>query len=119
MDAMLYGLRNNFIGRLSDTAIDNRHAAIGGSDRDLLRPIRMAVEPRFADEKFRGRSKLASKCCNRFADLVGRSFRLATHNKSQPGRRPVFAEDPPQALAPFAGRSARLGAGGRRLPDIA
>ena len=35
------------------------------------------------------------------------------------GRRAVFAEDTAQGLAPFAGGDARLGAGDRRLHDVA
>ena len=119
MHRALLGARiDDFGRRQADAVIDDIHAGIARPDRDLLGPVRMAVEARLADQKFHPPPELQRHALDLVAQRIEIVGALARHRRDA-GRRPIFAESIAQRRAPFAGRHPRFGGGDRRLHDVA
>ena len=92
---------------------------VAGAHRDLLGAVGMAVEARLADQELDAPAEL---CGNRI-DGARTSSRPAPSRARPIAATPVGARYSPkiaaQTRAPFARRHARLGAGDRRLHDVA
>src|SRR5918994_7744576 len=119
VDVLLEGGVDDLLGREADALIDDLHPDVAGPDRDLLGPVRMPVEPRFADENL-----------DTLAEHVGDGVDPAAHpgqqvavegrpGRGDAGRRVVVAEHVSQGRCPLAGARARLRALDRRRHHVA
>src|SRR5918994_3099561 len=119
VDVLLEGGVDDLLGREADALIDDLHPDVAGPDRDLLGPVRVPVEPWFADEDL-----------DPLTEQVGDSVDLAAHpgqqvavdgrpGRDDAGRRVVVAEHVSQGRRPLAGGGARLRGLDRRRHNVA
>ncbi len=117
--ALVDGGAHDLSGRQADALVDDFHAAVARAHGDLLRAVGMSVEARLADQQL----DAAAEARGHLVDLAAHGHEILVaalrHGAADAGRCAILAEDAAQGGAPLAGRDAGLGAGDRRLHDVA
>ena len=103
----------------ADALVDDLHSRIPCLDGDLLGAVRMAVEPRLADQNLEAPAQPRRQGVDAVAH--GGQLIAGCHADlpADAGRRAVFAEDAAQNLAPFARGHTGMSRGDRGFHDVA
>src|SRR5205814_2185734 len=119
VDALVRGRTCELLGRHPDALVDDLEARISRAQGDLLGAVRVAVEPRLANEELRAPPERVVERDDALAQRLERG-RIAGHptGPADARRSAVLTEGFAERSAPLAGRDPRLGGDDGRGHDV-